>query len=340
MLLLLGLTAQGAHAANTTFEECAKRIGSNVELSCSTLNAQGAISTELQEPGVALIPASDPELRCGFQFWTYNGQFFPADSLPAPITVADGEVGTAISWHFCSRGGGPCVGSHCSDFRTHVFGIDATNGSSLSEPFVEDVDPASAEGNCPTNAPCTTTTNVEVDALKAKSAVLALGFDIWVGHPADQRTIDPRGTEVAIYSSGESLPCKWGRELNFAGACVVAIDRLLWGEDIFNVVPLDPICTQVLNCPGCGPEGLCPNWEISLADVDMFVITLVDSRTGKIVAKAERLRDGTQVVRFTPSFNKGKPGSGYFLSFTPMEKVPAVPRRVQLKPRLDITRPR
>lgn len=326
------LAVQGA-----TLVECHKNIlTDDVLQQCKPTTSDSEITSELVlQSDLRPDPQEDPDLICRFLFWTFDGRQFPPENLPTTITVAEDEAKNAVAWYRCARGGNNGPG-----FRTGYTAIDMTAGSVIGDPFIESITPAGAEGNCLTTAPCSSPANVDPDGATAKSVVGMVGFEHWglPDNPPGQRTIDPApGLETAFYAAeDDDGPCGV-LMVDLPGRCVPLVDLedLILHEDLWGVVELDRICWYVLNCPGCGREGLCPGWEISFEGLDRVDIAVHERETGRVVARAERIEEGVQLLSFTPKAGR-VPGAGYFLSFTPTKGYEG-PARVPLRANLAAT---
>lgn len=321
---------------SATLVECHKNISNDQVLQpCETTTSDSEITSELQlRSDLRPDPQEDPDLICRFLFWTFDGRQFPPESLPTTITVAEDEAENAVAWYRCFREGGTGDG-----FRTTYRAIDADAGNFIVEPFIETISPAGAEGDCLTTTPCSSPPNVDPDGATAKSTVGTVGFVNWDSHADGQRTIDPAaGFEIAFYAAedDEGL-CDVIARTDLAGRCVPLVDLedLILAEDLIGVAELDRICWYVLDCPGCGREGLCPGWEISFEGLDGVEIAVHERESGRVVARAERIEEGVQLLSFTPKAGR-VPGAGYLLSFTPTKGYEG-PARVPLRANLAAT---
>lgn len=340
---VLVLAAPGSLSAvqSATLVECHKNILSNEALQpCKTTTSESEITSELQvQADLRPDPQEDPGLTCRFLFWTFDGRQFPPESLPTSITVAEEEAENAVAWYRCSRGGDGVRDGN--GFRITYTAIDMTAGNIIQEPFIESISPAGAEGNCLTVAPCSSPPNVDPNGATAKSAVGTVEFEHWNNHPQGQRTIDPDPAawlEIAFYAAEDDEgACGVLARAGLTGPCVSLVDLedLILAEDLIGVVEVDRICWYVLNCPGCGREGLCPGWEISFEGLDGVEIAVHERESGRVVARAERIEEDLQILSFTPKAGR-TPGAGYLLSFTP-RKGYAGPARVPLRATLDAT---
>lgn len=316
--------------------ECHKKISSDQVLQdCKTTTSDSEITSELQwRADLRPDPEEDPDLICRFLFWTFDGRQFAPESLPTAITVAEDEAKNAVAWYRCARGGR----NNGDGSRTAYTAIDMTAGSIIRDPFIESITPVGAEGNCLTTAPCSSPANVDPDGATAKSTVGTVGFVNWNNHADGQRTIDPAaGLEIALYAAeDDDGPCG-ALMVNLTGRCLPLVDLevLILYEDLWGVVEVPRICWYVLDCPGCGREGLCPGWEISFEGLDGVNIAVHERETGRVVARAERIEEGVQLLSFTPKAGR-VPGAGYLLSFTPTKGYEG-PARVPLRANLATT---
>lgn len=74
-------------------------------------------------------------------------------------------------------------------------------------------------------------------------------------------------------------------------------------------VPLPPICRYVLECPGCGPFGLCPGFDMEFPDIPDFMRIQVFDERGRRLAPQEARR-GSPRLPFTP-----QPGLRHYIVF-------------------------
>lgn len=326
--------------AETELRQCKRRVRTTELIgNCSTtgIDIDHPITSDLQIDNESIN--LDNGLTCTFRFSSFGGSFFTPDQLPRDITVEGGESREATAWYLCS--GGACQSDHCP-FDTEVYGIDISSSTFVPQPFVEDVAPVAATGNCLTNSPCATTDDVHVSSVTARRSVAGLEFVSWFGQTAGNRTRNnppPGGVEIAFYRETEPSTCSFST-LNLAG---LRPCRPLDPEGILDIhdlerpwaLELDRICHYVLNCPGCGPFGLCApfGWTFDGEGIEHLQVLLHDRLTGKVLAKGKANDKGGQTVWFTPE--KGELGR-YFFSFVPT-KPDAKADGARLRIRLDVS---
>jgi len=80
------------------------------------------------------------------------------------------------------------------------------------------------------------------------------------------------------------------------------------------VIPVDKICQYVLDCPGCGPSGYCPEYNMSFEGMPQpFGLAVYDSK-GKLIA--ENVKNTTsKTVQF-----KAEKRVHYYLVVTPTKQ--------------------
>ena len=331
--------------AQTELRQCNRDIRSTHQIgSCVTtgVDIDHPVTAQLENITSTLTPSDHPQLTCYFKFWSFNGQFFPPDQLPETVTVEGGTSREATAWYICGGGGACPEDQHCP-FDVEVYGIDTNSSTYLPEPFVEAIDPAGAIGDCDVRSDCNTAPDVDVSSITAMESVGGYEFIGWLGQPAGEPVLNAPGRnsfQVALYRDTEPDACTFD---SFVSGQLTRPCRPLFPYEDLEILDmerpwtmeLDRICLYVLNCPGCGPFGLCApfGWNFHGEGVEGLQILLHDRLTGEILAKGEPADGGGQTVWFTPE--KGD-FSRYFLSFVP-RRASAKAKPIHLKPSLDVS---
>ena len=320
--LLATFAASPAAAEETVLVQCSRSIAGGNDLEpCETTSVlAGPLSSTLN----VRAPIRHGEAStCYFKFWSYAGEFFPPESLPTTIEVEDGMEREAAAWYYCSGPGGICPPEGCSQTRLHA--IDLSANARIHDPFIEMVDPTTSAGDCLTDAPCATTNGAAVESVVAKRSVSGLRFVAWLGESSGETALAaPSGLQIALYRRPDGDGCSAGRTVAEMLDRPVTCIRPRLDEDWIDLrdlrdrVPLidvDRICQLVLDCPGCGPRGLCPGWRYVFEGEPLVDILLHDAKTGEILAKA-RQEDGARILAFTPEFGAEIEAGRYLLSFS------------------------
>jgi Zn-dependent metalloprotease len=135
-----------------------------------------------------------------------------------------------------------------------------------------------------------------------RSPLLINPIDICRRYPQLCRQIYPCKKYPFLCERDIVLPYREGLVIEFGHE----LDRV--------VVPVDKICQYVLDCPGCGPSGYCPGYNMSFEGMPQpFGISVYDSK-GKLIV--ENLKNTTsKTVKF-----KADEQLDYYLVVTPTKQ--------------------
>ncbi len=298
VLFMILSTCVFAQSETTLVQICQNKASSVGTLECQPpIEFSGSVSYPLALPFNNTFNDPETGLTCSFQFYTVNGSIYFADNLPTLLQVDEGEVVKIVAWYRCTGGPG-CVlpPEECSKANS-VVGIDATNGVLIQgASVVASVEPAGTEGNCLGTAnPCGTDTYNATSIINFKSQVNNLTFDSW-------KYGNNKGSTTTAQTPGTGRVYAFYKESDKVAGLIRFFPYKFIIDDIRRIPPIDipRICQFVLDCPGCGPDMLCPGWAFQLKGAEDFRVSIVDVETGKILAKEEVTPNGMKRLYYDP----------------------------------------